>query len=265
MKRIIALITLQLISFSSWSSLYPVLSDIRLRYTTPTFVEILFTQSLVDIGSAGDIPVPFSQYDSFMGVGAVWGSDGSYYFYQANNPALIKKGDTYSTAALRAYYGGHSKVTRLTTSLSGWAVKFCVGYAVTSPNVGNGWINATHYPPGMCIILPPAEEWCKMTTPALVLDHGRLSVKETEGHSASDKLNIQCTTGSSVTLRLMNNEKHVRLSNTARANIFVDGNAIGRSHYLNAGNNLLTISDQLTGITTPGEWNGMAVLVIEPE
>ncbi|CNI19648.1 hypothetical protein HB976_20475 [Yersinia mollaretii] len=264
MKRIMILITLQLISFSGGCSLYPVLSDIRLNYITGSYFEIHFTQSLVDIGPAGDVPIPFSQYDQYMGLGAVWGDDSVYTFYQEKNPALVKRGDTYSSAALRAYYGGHSAVTRRSTLFSGGRVKYCVGYAATSPNVGNGWINATHYPSGMCITLPPAGEWCKMTTPALVLDHGRLSVKETEGHSVSDKLNIKCTTGSTVTLRLINNEKYIRLSNTARANIFVDGHSIGGNFYLKAGDNSLTISDQLTGITEPGELNGMAVLVIEP-
>ncbi|CNE49267.1 hypothetical protein [Yersinia kristensenii] len=266
MKPIIILIILQLISFSGWSSLYPVLSDIRIEKSVSSFANIYFTQILVDIGPAGDIPIPYTQYDTYMGIGSVWGAGGGgHHFYQASNPVLIKPKDTFSTAALRAYYGGHSAVTQLSTSMSGGHdVGYCVGYAATIPRFGNSWVNGTYYPVGMCILLPPAGEWCKMITPTLVLDHGRLSVKETEGHSASDKLNIQCTTGTSVTLRLMNKEKYIRLSDTARANIFVDGVSIGGSLRLKAGDNLLTISDQLTGITEPGELNGMAVLVIEP-
>ncbi|WP_145567346.1 hypothetical protein [Yersinia aleksiciae] len=261
MKPMIILIILQLISFNSWGSLYPVLSDIKIRYISSSYLEISFTQMLVDIGPAGDVVVPWSgSYDEYMGIGAVSGQHSHYNFFHASNPTLLKYGETYSTAALRAYYGGHSTVTSKKTAfiLSG-KVRLCVGYAITSDAVRSKWSN----PPGMCFTLPPAEEWCKMTSPALVLDHGRLSVKEAEGHSVSDTLNIQCSTSSAVTLRLMNMEKFIHLSDTARANIFVNGSSIGSVYGLKAGDNVLTISDQLTGITKPGELSGMAVLVIE--
>ncbi len=264
MKSIIRVIILSFISFNSWGSLYPVLGDIQVNRITSTFSIIVFTQMLVDIGPAGDKLIPYTQYDTYMGIGSVSGNTGNHHFYQAPNPALVKPGDTFSSAALRAYYGGHSKVTSLNSSQQDHIVGNCVGYAATIPRFGDSWINGTYYPVGLCIRLPPAGEWCKLTTPALVLDHGRLSLEEAAGHSASDKLNIACSTGTALTLRLMNSQKYVLLSGGARSDIFVDGKAIGGPLRMNSGNNILTISDKLTGVTEPGELNGIAVLVIEP-
>nr|WP_314266589.1 hypothetical protein [uncultured Moellerella sp.] len=265
MKSIIRVIILSFISFNSWSSLYPILSDIKVKHITSSYDEITFTQMLVDIGPAGDVLIRDSGNDTYMGLGTVWGGNGgNYHFYQAKNPTLVKRGDTFSTAALRVYYGGHSKVTMMNSSQDGHAIGNCVGYAATIPTFGSSWINGTYYPVGLCVRLPPVGEWCKMTTPALVLDHGRLSVEEAAGHSASDKLNIACSTGTALTLRLMNSQKYVLLSGGARSDIFVDGQAIGGPLRMNSGNNILTISDKLTGVTEPGELNGIAVLVIEP-
>ncbi|MBE4916860.1 hypothetical protein INF70_21925, partial [Enterobacter cloacae complex sp. P4RS] len=53
----------------------------------------------------------------------------------------------------------------------------CVGYFYTSQPAKSDWSYA--HVPGGCLVVPPAQDWCKITTPQLEFDHGTIALKNT--------------------------------------------------------------------------------------
>ncbi|WP_148666818.1 hypothetical protein [Serratia marcescens] len=96
------------------------------------------------------------------------------------------------------------------------------------------------------------------------IDHGTLSIKEAESSIAEGKVSIQCSTGTKVRVRFINDEPYINLSPAGLAYISVNGYAIGGVFNLLAGVNVLNLTSKLFGVNNAGSYFGSAIMVIEP-
>lgn len=139
----------------------------------------------------------------------------------------------------------------------------CVGFIASKYANNVPWSGAI-LPPGSCIKAPPGKDWCNIVTPQITLDHGELLLNEAEGHSRSAQVNINCTSGTTVKLRLLNNLPYIDLKKGFRSDIFIDGKPPAVELQLQGGDNLVNISDKLTGAVNIGAFYGSSVLIMEP-
>jgi len=265
-------ILLYVVSDIAYASEYPVITSIQTKITSAKTATYTGTMAVMDIGSATDVPVPVGwmvgighRHDNFPG-----GSD----LVRMQDPGaacnsygctiVAKSNMTLGQAAMAAYrkWGVSSFSINHTGEGNGGE---CVGFLAAATFESSSWGSAM-MPPGSCIYAPPGENWCKMITPEITLNHGVLSLDEAAGHRRSTLVDIKCTVGTTVKLRLMNNESYIDLKNGLRSNIFIEGRTPAPAVKLNlqAGNNMVNVSDQLTGVITPGSFYGSGVLIIEP-
>lgn len=141
----------------------------------------------------------------------------------------------------------------------------CVGYFVidaSQPTDHAPWQEVKT--PGGCLIVPPADEWCKITTPELLLDHGTILLKNAEGHSASAPMGVNCTTPMSVTFNLITGQPYIYLQPAGQATITVGDRPLNSEIDLPSGPSTLTVKDMLSGVNTEGVSSGSSVLVMMP-
>ncbi len=112
-------------------------------------------------------------------------------------------------------------------------------------------------------MVPPADDWCKITTPEILLDHGTMTLKDAEGSSASSTVGVQCTTPTSVAFNLITNDTYVYLDE-GKSEILVDNKPLNTKIDLDKGDSQLAIKDKLTGINSEGAHTGSSVLVMMP-
>ncbi|EPN9528022.1 hypothetical protein ACT5AM_002708 [Cronobacter malonaticus] len=264
-------ILLILLAFSSvlYASPYPVITSVRTTHDPVSGMpahEFIFTQAVLDIGPAADQIAP-AHYIVGLAI-----------HYHANNfieRATIEDGHyEYSDGetsigelALQAYNAG----SKATTSffLYDYTIdpneKICLGYmgGKQSPGlVAIDW-SGDVMQPGGCMIAPPADDWCKLTTPEIVLDHGNLTLKNAEGDTASANINLQCTVETAVTFNLITQDNYVYLDE-GKSEITVDDKPLNTSITLPQGNSSLMVKDLLTGVTKEGYHTGSSVLVMMP-
>lgn len=112
-------------------------------------------------------------------------------------------------------------------------------------------------------MVPPADEWCKITTPELLLDHGTITLKEMEGNTATAQMGLQCTTATAVTFNMISNDKYVYLDE-GKSEITVNDLPLKTKINLPQGDSTLPVKDLLTGVTSEGFHTGSSVLVMMP-
>jgi len=140
----------------------------------------------------------------------------------------------------------------------------CVGYIVT-PRAG-GWNDVSWssvFVPGGCLLIPPAQEWCKITSPEIVLEHGNVTLKQAEGDVATASMNLQCSVPASVTFNLITKDKYVYLDE-GKSEITVNGKPLNSKVDLPKGDSQMPVKDILTGVTKEGFHTGSGVLVMMP-
>ncbi|WP_129993854.1 hypothetical protein [Serratia marcescens] len=96
------------------------------------------------------------------------------------------------------------------------------------------------------------------------IDHGTLSIKEAESSIEEGKDSIQCSTGTKLRVRLINDESYINLSPAGLTYISVNGYAIGGLFNLLAGVNVLGLITKSLGVNNVGSYFGNAIMVIEP-
>ncbi len=241
-----------------YAGMYPMVTNVTVEIVAPHLTDYHFSQTLVDIGPSTDLVPNRSticlghRHTSLLSDTEV---------VNCTVESVIKKGETIGQAAIRLYEEKASKVT--TVRHDGRKNKAeCVGYFANNSN-GDLWDTAV-FPAGSCIYVSPGDDWCKLTSPTLVLDHGTISLKEAEGHSAEDSLGVQCTTGTTVQLKLVGVPDYIPLTQNGKAYITIDGKAPGSLFDLPAGNSTLTVTDRLSNVTKGGVYYGMSILVMEP-
>lgn len=121
--------------------------------------------------------------------------------------------------------------------------------------------------PGGCLVVPPAEDWCKITTPELILDHGTIALTNAEGDSATTNMNVNCVAQTDVKFNLISNENYIYLDengvNDGQSTITVDNQDLNTKIVLPSGDSSHQIKDYLTGVTEAGAHVGSSVLVME--
>lgn len=254
----------------AFASEYPIVTSIQTTITSATTATYTGTIGVIDIGSAADVMLPANMYvglahrhDAFPGGRDVVHMPDPY-------SACGSSGCTVQTGipikigipAMRAHRKwGRSNFTIMHDGEGNGGE--CVGYMAATSYRGSPWGSAI-MPPGTCVYAPPGQDWCKITTPQLTFDHGVIRLSDVAGHSRSAQLNINCTVGASVRLRLLSNDSYVDLQDGLRSEIFIEGKPLTANVKLNVGNNVFSMSDKLTGNINPGLFSGSSVLIMEP-
>ncbi|EOI3528821.1 hypothetical protein ACMSYW_002036 [Cronobacter dublinensis] len=177
--------------------------------------------------------------------------------YQATS-----SGKTISQTAVELYNTKGKNVTYLEHTGQNPTALECVGYIVNKTHGDySPWANA--YIPGGCLIVPPADDWCKIKSPEILLDHGTIVLKDAEGHSAHANINMTCISPTAVSFNLITNDKYVYLDEGKSA-ISVDEKPLNTKIDLPAGDSTLLVKDILTGVTAEGLHTGSSVLVMMP-
>ncbi|NTY86582.1 hypothetical protein FCH33_07320 [Serratia fonticola] len=241
-----------------YAGMYPMVTNVTVEILAPHLTDYHFTQTLVEIGSSTDqLPNRSNICLGHRHLNLL--SDAE--LVSCTVDSVIRKGETIGQAAIRLYEEQGSKITTVTHNGRKNKTE-CIGYFAHNGSMGS-WDTAV-FPAGTCIFVSPGDDWCKLTSPTLVLDHGTISLKEAEGHSAEDSLGVQCTTGTTVQLKLVGVPDYIPLTQNGKAYITIDGKAPGSLFALPAGNSTLTVADKLSNVSKGGIYYGMSILIMEP-
>ncbi|CAI2027002.1 hypothetical protein [Serratia fonticola] len=246
-----------------YASQYPMVTDISVEVVNDKQAKYNFSQMLVEIGPSADT-LPNRKYICFGHRHA--DLDGNDYAGCAGVSAPIRKNETIGQAARRLHAGvAGSKTSEFHQGRLN--VTECIGYFAADSNqpkpYWSSWASAV-YPAGSCVYVPPANNWCKLISPTLVLDHGTISLKEAEGHSAEDSLNVQCSSGTTMRLKLIGDLDYIPLTPEGKSYLTIDGKAPGSLFALPGGSSTLAVKDKLSNLTLGGVYYGSSILVIEP-
>lgn len=262
MKRILLLLILVLFSTNSFAGLWPVFTNVKAENVTTyyTFTKLTFSQRLMEIGPATERISGMGEeamivngcFDASLcgGSNALW-SSGIW------GDSRTPQGEL----AVAAYNAGGKDVTTVTINTTVERMishKNCVGYAVMSRSL---FLDRAKMP--VCMDIPPANEWCKITTPELLLDHGTIALRNAENDVAQTTMKVNCTTPMDVEFKLVNGDKYVYLDE-GKSLITIDDQLPGSKFNLPAGGSELTVKDMLTGVKTEGVHMGSSVLVMMP-
>ncbi|EKP4475027.1 hypothetical protein P3X16_000397 [Cronobacter dublinensis] len=257
------MIIIFLVPLSSVAGKWPVAVTIKSEYVGSAGPagqkwRYYITQTLLEIGPSVDVTMPNNyvmlthRHDP-----ATVDQVGLPSVYQATSTSK-----TISQTAVELYNSQGKNVTYLEHSGQNPTSLECVGYIVNKTHGDySPWANA--FVPGGCLIVPPADDWCKIKTPEIVLDHGTILLKDAEGHSAQANINMTCVAPTAVTFNLITNDKYIYLDEGKSA-ISVDQKPLNTKIDLPAGDSTLSIKDMLTGVTTEGLHTGSSVLVMMP-
>lgn len=262
MKRLFILLLLCIGTANA--GLYPVVSSIDIEPTgSNNQARVYITVTPMDIGSASEEVLQTSLttytanlYNNQNGTArpaTAWANYGA---------GGLKPTDTVGAIAMNAY--------RKAPNTSGmWDAIYlseshCYGYAVVHDvgPVAYSWASAIH--PAGCMITPPAQNWCKITTPSLELNHGSITLKNAEGDIAATDVGVNCTSSMAVSFKLTTDDTYVYLAPSGKAQLSINDKPLGSSINLPAGPSTVTLKDMLTGVNTEGVNSGSAVLVMMP-
>ncbi|EHN8902449.1 TPA: hypothetical protein N5N76_004890 [Enterobacter asburiae] len=250
---------LALLSFCSFcfASKYPIITSLQVSYNAKG-ADYYITQKVVEIGPAGDQLIGPDKYVAL--VHKHYNPDGTYTAnYENNTVAIYSKPTPISEMAMLSYNAQGKNVTRIGHAGANGFPE-CVAYAAYDKNTRN-WDTAIT--PGGCMMVPPAEQWCKITSPEITLEHGAITLKQAEGDTASTSLGVQCTTETAVTFNLITNDKYIYLDE-GKSEITVDNMPLNSKIDLPQGDSQMPVKDLLTGITKEGYHTGSSVLVMMP-
>ncbi|MDY0972478.1 hypothetical protein [Siccibacter turicensis] len=250
-----------LINFSCWAGMYPVVIPYKAVYDTnhTGYTTIYYKVSVMNIGPAADW-VPPAGFD----VGFVY-HDKMYdnmTVVNAHAQTAQQSADGKKTIGELAIASHNTYVSIASDGMTDAMTNRidCMTYG-GGPTLGSSWSSGVF--PGGCVKFPPVEDWCKITTPEIVLDHGTISLTESEGHSTSANIGLHCTNAMAVTFNLIANDKYVYLDE-GKSEITIDNKPLNMPIDLASGDSSLVIKDMLTGVNTEGSHTGSSVLVMEP-
>lgn len=137
-------------------------------------------------------------------------------------------------------------------------VDFKKDWATALANSWDGGVGAA----GSCIGVPPANQWCALTTPQVTFNYPVMQLENASGSEQESSVGVECTTGMAYTLRLQGMNA-IQLSNGMSANLTVDDKKLGEAIQGKNGSNNLTLISQLAGSPTKsGPFSGTGVLFI---
>ncbi|NCH59557.1 hypothetical protein [Cronobacter dublinensis] len=260
MKKLIYL--LGMLTFQTLAGDFPVVTSVRPEYQGNNSWNYYITQKIMDVGPSVDV-VPTTG-EVILGHrhnphnDDVFNATYNYWIVQANGKDSIGK------MALHLYTTYGARRTYILHQGDDYGKDECVGYVYSTENNKNGVPWATVRPPVMCMNVPPPDEWCLIKTPELLIDHGIISLKDAEGHSASTNLRVDCSNQIAVEFTLIGDEPYVYLKPSGKSEIKVDGKPLKNRIDLPTGSSTLKIEDLLTGVTAEGVNTGSSVLIMMP-
>lgn len=255
MKKIVIL--LLFFTQGALASLYPVVTSMVAKYGEyGVDAHYYVNVQLLDIGPAAD----------FVPAATQW------ILYGHRHIESVK--DVFATDDM-LQADGKSTVGELATKLfagktqdviyhrgNNYPLKECVGYVLSLG--GYSWVPWSQIvTPGGCLAAPPADEWCKITTPEIVLDHGTITLKQAEGNVATTQMSLRCTSAMAVSFNLITEDKYVYLDQ-GKSEIKVNDLPLKTKIDLPQGDSSLPVKDLLTGINSEGFHTGSSVLVMMP-
>ncbi|WP_434461843.1 PapG chaperone-binding domain-containing protein [Serratia plymuthica] len=261
MIRVFFLIFL-FMSNNSSAGLYPVMVDIKTQITSSTSATYYISQQLVEIGDASEIPIPGYGY-IIMGHRHFRSEKQSYWTPGQDQVYAVASTGTVGEAARKLYMERGRQKNTLSHMNGPNEFGECVGYAwgISAPIVEP--FESAILPAGTCIKVPPGPEWCKMTTPELRIDHGILSLENSEGNKASGNIVIECTVGMTIKLSLIGSDGRINLG-SGYSKIKANNLDLNKMLPLNKGSNSVVIESELHGVSTEGFFSGSAVMIIQP-
>jgi len=253
MKKII--LFLMFLSFYGFAGQYPVITSLHVTYNDHG-ANYGIDQKMMEIGPASEEVVPTGWEVVLAHKHTTDGE--TFTVSEASTTAASNNKKTIGELGKEAFRDGK------TVSMIGHGgpngFQECVAY-VLKPSSNNSWEGVRT--PGGCLYVPPADEWCKITSPELVLEHGTITLEQSEGSIASDSIGVKCTADAAVTFNLITQDKYVYLDD-GKSEITVDNKPLNTKIDLPQGDSQLPIKDLLTGITTEGFHTGSSVLVMAP-
>lgn len=257
MKKLIVLLFFY--SAIAVSGQWPIITSMTTVKTGSTTWDYYFDQKLMDIGSSVDVYMP-GQYVKLAHRHNPYNED----VVRAVGPMVLTDSKTtIGETGVRVYNEGGRDIKYIYHQGEDGTGSECVAYIVDKTKGNDGPWSAV-YVPGGCLIVPPADEWCKITTPTITLEHGTISLKNAEGSIASDTLGVQCTADTSVTFNLITMDNYIYLDE-GKSEITVNKKPLNTPMLMKKGDSQLSIEDLLTGITKEGFHTGSSVLVMMPE
>lgn len=259
MKRFLLLVILFATQYCV-ASPYPVITSVE---ANPLVGQYFIKQAVIDIGPAGDvIPAAGSGYVALLYREKNTETQGwiDSILAQSGGQQAADGVRTASQLAMASYNNGGGNYTQFYYSRN--PNDICIGYGLAPKNSYQPWSSVTLY--AGCTLVPPSNQWCKITTPELLLDHGTITLRQSEENSTSQQMTVDCTTDMAVRFDLVTSDKYVYLQPTGKAEIKVNDMPVGSQISLNKGLNQVKVSDSLSGLHTEGSYIGSSVLVMMP-
>ncbi|ENO0298935.1 hypothetical protein ACAD19_001695 [Enterobacter asburiae] len=255
MKRFFVFLIL-FFSISAQAGLWPIITSIRNESVGSGEYHYYITQKPVEIGPSVDV-VMDKQYielthrhnPTTTNITGTW---------EVEEPTNATQ--TISEIAMHLYNTSGKNVAYITHTGNSPSSQECVAYIVT-PYLSTSWSSV--FVPGGCLLIPPAQEWCKITSPEIVLEHGTITLKQAEGDVATTSMGLQCSVTASVTFNLITKDKYVYLDE-GKSELTVADKPLNTKIDLPEGDSLLPVKDLLTGVTKEGFHTGSSVIVMMP-
>ncbi|MTD28405.1 hypothetical protein [Erwinia sorbitola] len=183
--------------------------------------------------------------------------------------ARIAPGEALGEVARRAY----SELSSFEISRTGNLGDHCIGFMAVNKDFGHiNWWDTVDSPVGTCISPTASNERCSLSSPDLTLNHGNISLNNTEGHSVASSIDIHCTGNVTVKIKLMqkddweflpNGNDYIPLTPSGKAYITINGRLPWSNFNLPAGKSSLTIKDRLSGLNAAGIHYGSGIMIFE--
>lgn len=264
MNKILILLVTLLVTTTTSAGLWPVITSIRPQYLETignvVYYNYYITQKIMEVGPSVDVVM-------------------SGYYIQLTHRHNPHTEDTDGAATAEVPTSNTQTISQTAVDFynqTGASIPYvyhtgdqstadeCVAYIVDPRSQSQGdspWSSVIV--PGGCLVVPPVNQWCKITTPELVLEHGVITLKQAEGSTATTQVGVMCTTPTAVQFNMVTGDEYVYLDE-GKSKISVNNEPLKTKIDLPQGNSSLAINDLLTGVTTEGYHTGSSVLVMMP-
>lgn len=256
MKRLFVFLIL-FFSISAQAGLWPIITSIRNESLGNSTYHYYITQKPLEIGPSVDVVMDQKYIElTHRHNPTTNNSTGTVEVEEPTNSS-----QTISEIAMHLYNTSGINVPYITHNGDAPAPQECVAYIVASHLGTSSWNNVLV--PGGCLQIPPAQEWCKITSPEIVLEHGTITLKQAEGDVATTSMNVQCSASASVTFNLITKDKYVYLDE-GKSELTVADKPLNSKIDLPKGDSQMPVKDLLTGVTKEGFHTGSSVIVMMP-
>ncbi|MCQ4969054.1 hypothetical protein [Atlantibacter hermannii] len=164
---------------------------------------------------------------------------------------------TIAELALKAYEQGQKNLTYISAPNMG-SIVLCAGYLSGDPYSHYNFPASLAY----CASPPPINQYCKITSEQLVIDHGTLTASSAEGATGHAFLQINCTQNTTVKFSLLSGQQAILLSPSGQASLTIANQPLGETVSLLSGDNQLHVTDTLSGVSEAGLNAGTDVIVL---